>query len=116
MSGSHGNRGKKRARSPSCCEISAARIAALHDTIKVLEESLEFESRISASLRRERDDAQRNATRWENDVEEIRKDLRKSQKSFSFFTTKFTDLQARIQETYPDFEIWSWRNPRPPEV
>lgn len=116
MSSSHGNRGKKRARSPCCCDISAARIGALEDTIQVLQETIEFEERMSATLRRERDDAQSSAKIWQRDVDEIRRDLRKSQKNFQDLLTRFTDLQSMIQEAYPDFPIWSRRNPKPPEI
>ena len=116
MSGSHGNRGKKRARSPCCCEISAARISALSDSIQVLQETLEFEQRMSATYRRERDDAQSSARIWERDLDVIRGDLRKSQKSFDTLTSRFTDLQYRIREAHPDFPIWSRRNPEPPNI
>lgn len=82
----------------------------------MLQETLDFEERMSATLRRERDDAVSNAKRWETDVNVIRADLRKSQKHFDRLTERYTDLQNRIQEKYPDFPIWSRRNPEPPGI
>jgi hypothetical protein len=68
---------------------------------------------MSATLRRERDDAQNSVRIWGRDLLVLRGDHRKLQDNFARLTIRFSDLQLRIQEAHPDFPIWSRRNPQP---
>ena len=114
MSSSHENQGKKRAHSPCCCKTSLATLNASEESIQQLEKTLEDEQRRSVTLGRKRNQGQHNAKIWEEDLGIIRGDLCKSQQKFQWLIDRFVDLQFRIREAYPDFPIWNWQNPKPP--
>jgi hypothetical protein len=58
-----------------------------------------------ATLRREKDEVQKSARIWERDLLILCRDHCHLQASFNRLILWFTDLQARIQEDHPKFQI-----------
>ena len=114
MASSQANWGKKRAASPCCCDTTASALTALEDAIHQVEKTLAAERRVSAILRKERDDALKNARRWETNVDVIRVDVHEWQKKYNRMVERWSDLVCRIQDAHPDFNVWLVRNPEPP--
>jgi hypothetical protein len=75
------------------------------DTICQLQAALDEEQRMVATLHREKDEVQISAQIWERDLLTLCGDHCHLQASLSRLTLQFTDLQARIQEDHPEFQI-----------
>jgi hypothetical protein len=105
MSGNRGNRGRRRPRSPCYCDTAIAALNAAKDSIWQLEAALEEEQRTVATLRRERDEAQNNTKIWERDLLVLRGDHRLLQASYQRLLLRFANLQYRIQQEHPDFQV-----------
>lgn len=114
MSSTQANKGKKRAASPCCCETTATALKALEDAIQSVEKTLATERRVSAILRKERDDALKTARSWETNVDVIRADVHEWQLKYNRLIERWADLTYRVKEAHPDFNIWSRRNPKGP--
>jgi hypothetical protein len=105
MSGNRGNRGRRRPRSPCYCDTAITALNAAEDSIRQLEVALEEEQRMVATLCQERDEAQNNTRIYERDLLVLRGDHRLLQASHQRQLLRFADLQYRIQQEHPDFQV-----------
>jgi hypothetical protein len=97
---------KTRACFPCYCDTLITALNTPENSIWQLQATLNEEQRMVATLHWKKDEAQNITKIWKQDLLILCEDHCLLQASFSRLTIKFIDLQARIQEDHPDFQLW----------
>lgn len=121
MAGSSSKRARKR--SPSPCDLCVSHDpvrVALEDQIQTLENTLRDRERCVATLRRERDEAVTSRNIKDRDLDIVREDYRRAQRSHTravhnWFALTF-DINDNFQPHHPRFSVWSATNWKPGSV